>query len=345
MGVNQPRKTNKTATMRDVAKLAGVSQPTVSRVLNQGNTPTSVSEETRSKVLAAVKTLSYRPNVTARGLRTQKTQMIAVLIADISNSFYHGIVRAIQDAVRDYDYDVMIANSDHLYENEKLFCEAVTRRPVDGIVMVPQHLTDDDLDDVIVRTNSPVVVLGQHIEHPYVDVIYAEDGTAVRNATRWLIDERGHRQLGLIRVPDDLPPASRRFNGFMKAITESGLQLLPEHVIMGDFTLESGRSAAYQLLACQTLPTALVAMNDLMAIGAMLTLQQAGVRVPEDIAIIGYDDIPEAKIVRPALTTIAHNASDIGTKLANCLLERMNNLDLPGRRIESSTQLIHRGSA
>src|SRR5687768_3023436 len=113
------------ATMRDVARLAGVSQPTVSRVLNHADTTISISHETRTKVLAAIDELSYRPNVLARSLRTQRTQMIAVLIADITNSFYPQIARAIQDEARQYNYDVLIANSDHLYENERHFCEAI----------------------------------------------------------------------------------------------------------------------------------------------------------------------------------------------------------------------------
>src|SRR5512133_3040036 len=122
---------NRPPTMHDVAKLAGVSQPTVSRVLNQTETTIPVSEETQKKVWAAVKALDYRPNMTARSLRTQRTQMISLMIADISNGSYHPIARTVQDVARTYDYDVLIASSDHSYENEKHFCEAVMRRPVD----------------------------------------------------------------------------------------------------------------------------------------------------------------------------------------------------------------------
>lgn len=330
--------------MRDVAKLARVSQPTVSRVLNQTGTSISISEETRDRVLAAIKELNYRPNVLARGLRTQKTQMIAVLIADISNSFYHPIVRGVQDVANENGYDVMIANSDHIYANEKHFCDAVTRRPVDGVIMVPQHLTDDDLDDFITTTHTPVVVLGQHVQHPLIDVIYAQDGNAIYNATLWLINEKGHRQLGLIGVPENLPPAPRRMRAFKQAATDSGLQVQPEHIILGDFTLEGGRRAAQQLLTCNQLPTALVVLNDLMAIGVMLELQKAGVRIPDDIAIVGYDDIPEASIVQPTLTTIAHDSHDIGYKLATCLFDRIENPELPGRRLESLTRLMKRES-
>lgn len=338
------RKPQKPATMRDVARLAGVSQPTVSRVLNASDTAISISEETRSKVLAAVEELNYHPNMLARGLRTQQTQMLAVMIADISNSFYHPIVRAIQDVAREHQYDVMIANSDHIYDNEKYFCEAVTRRPVDGVIMVPIHLTIDDLDTFITRTNTPLAVLGQHIEHPHIDVVFADDEKALYDVTRWLIDEKGHRQIGYIGVPDNLPPGPRRFQGFARALDEARLSLRPDHHIISDFTVDGGRHAAQQLLQSSQLPSAVIVLNDLMAIGVVLALQEAGLRVPEEIAVVGFDDIPEARIVRPALTTIAQDSVDIGHKLARCLFERLENPDLPTRRLESPMKLIVRDS-
>lgn len=335
----------KPATMRDVARLAGVSQPTVSRVLNESNTTISISEETRLKVLAAVRELDYHPNVLARGLRTHKTQMIAVMIADISNNYYHRIVRAIQDVAGQYDYDVMITNSDHIYENEIHFCEAVSRRPVDGVIMVPIHLTEKDIDNFITRSNTPVTVLGQHINHPQVDVIFGDDEAAIYEATRWLITERGHRRFGFIGVPDNLPPGPRRFRGFKRALEDSHLTIAPEHILIGDFTQEGGRQVVEALLQLGEMPSVLVALNDLMAIGAMLRLQEAGFRVPEDVAILGFDDIAEASIVRPALTTIAQASYDIGRKLATCLFERIDNPDLPARRLESPITLVKRGSA
>lgn len=338
-------KIHKPATMRDVAELAGVSQPTVSRVLNKKDTTISISEETRAKVLAAVEELNYRPNVLARSLRTQKTQMIAVMIADIANSFYHHIVRSIQDVSTSNGYDVMIANTDHLHSNEVHFCEAVTRRPVDGIIMVPIHLTSDDLDEFMARTNTPVVVLGQQIDHPHIDVVYCEDEDVLYDTTRWLVTDHGHHQFGFIGVPDDMPPGPRRRRGFLQALTDCGLSIRPEHIVTGDFTIEGGHRAARQLLQADQLPSMLVALNDLMAIGAILTLQEAGYRVPEDIAVLGFDDIPEASIVRPQLTTIAQDPADMGRKLASCLFERLENPSLPTRRLESKLTLIKRDSA
>ena len=330
--------------MRDVARLAGVSQPTVSRVLN-GDSTAPISDETRERVLTAVETLNYRPNILARSLRTQQTQMIALLIADISNSFYHPIARAVQDVAREHNFDVLLANSDHLYENELHFLEAVSRRPVDGVIMAPYHLTPDDLTRFMTQTNTPITVLGQHVSHPGVDMVHANDERAVYETTRWLIDKRGHTRLEFVGVPATLPPGPRRFHGFRRALQESGLTLRPEDFVESDFTLAGGKQAAHQLVQSGDPPTVVIAINDLMAIGLILELQAAGYRVPEDVAVVGYDNIPEATIVRPALTTIAQDPRDMGQKLASALFDRIANPDLPRRNYESSYQLIIRNSA
>jgi LacI family transcriptional regulator len=337
----------KQPTMYDVARLAGVSQPTVSRILSHHDTNIPVSDETRQKVLAAVEQLGYRPNTIARSLRTQRTQTIAVLIADISNGFYHPIARTIQDIAREYDYEVFVSNSDHLYKNEKLFCEAVLRRSVDGVIMVPIHLTYDDLDQFVSQAHIPMAILGGHIDHPAIDMVYVNDEKATYEGTRWMIQERGYTSIGFVGVPDTLPPGPRRFRGFRRALDEAGIALDPRFVQRdGDFTLEGGAKAARKLLQIGELPSALFVLNDLMAIGLILGLQEAGVRVPDDIAVMGFDDIPEARIVRPALTTIAQNPRDIGEKLIHTIFERIENPGITTKRVyESSYHLVERDSA
>lgn len=336
----------KLPTMYDVAKLAGVSQPTVSRVLNQNDTSVPISDETRQRVLAAVEQLGYRPNVVARSLRTQRTQTVALLIADLSNGFYQQLARAVQDVARQYDYEVLISNSDHLYENEKHFCEIVLRRGVDGVIMAPQHLTISELDHFFSQTQIPFVALGKHIDHPNIDVVYVDDERAIYEATIWLINKGKHQKVGFIGVPASLPPGLGRLHGFTRAMADSGLTIDLRFMHEGDFTLEGGKKAAEALIAGRELPTALVVVNDLMAIGAILTLQEAGYRVPEDVAVLGFDDIPEATIVRPALTTIAQHPREIGQRLAQALFSRIQNGEIATRRlIESSYKLIVRDSA
>ncbi len=346
MSTKKTKGTPRPPTMRDVARLAGVSQPTVSRVLNKTNTSIPVSQDTYQRVMAAVKELGYRPNMTARSLRTQRTQMIAVMIADITNAFYHSIVRVIQAIARQHDYDVLISSSDHRYENERHFCEAVLRRPVDGIIMVPIHLTFKDLDRLLTLSGAPIVALGEHTRHPQVDVVHMDDRQATYDAVRWLADTRGYQRFGCIAVPESLPPGPRRLQGFNQALTDAGLAFEPHRVLWGDFTIESGREAAQQLMAQGELPDVLFAFNDLMAIGAILTFLDAGLRVPDDVAVMGFDDIWEATIIRPRLTTIAQKPEDIGRKLATALFERIDGeVEGPRRFFTSPYDIIPRESA
>jgi DNA-binding LacI/PurR family transcriptional regulator len=332
--------------MHDVARLAGVSQPTVSRVLNQTETTIPVSEETQKKVWAAVKELDYRPNMIARSLRTQRTQMISLMIADISNGFYHPIARTVQDVARAHDYDVLIANSDHLYENEKHFCEAVMRRPVDGIIMVPEHLTYEDIDNLISVTNTPITVLGQHVNHPLVDVVYADDEKGTYDAIKWLISERGYETIGYLGVTPDFPPGIRRWKGFKQALDEAGMAIDPDFVMEGDFTMDSARYAVQSLLEKKKLPSVIFAINDLMAIGLISALQDAGLSVPHDVAVMGFDNIREATIITPKLTTVAQHTREIGQKLAETLFERIEGrAPHNGRKIEISLTLKPRESA
>ena len=284
--------------------------------------------------------------MTARSLRTQRTQMIALMIADISNGFYHPIARTIQDVARTHDYDVLIANSDHLYENEKHFCEVVMRRPVDGVIMAPQQLTYEDIDNLITVTNTPIAILGQHVNHPSTDVVYADDEKGMYDAVKWLVLERGYGTIGYLGVPPTFAPGVRRWRGFQRALDEVGMMIEPDFMMEGDFTVDSGRYAVQSLLDKRKLPAVIFAVNDLMAIGAISALQAAGLSVPDDVAVMGFDNIRETTLITPKLTTVAQYPRDIGQKLAEVLFERIEGLapDV-GRRIEIPLTLIPRESA
>ncbi len=333
-------------TMRDVARVANVSQSTVSRVLNRSVSPIPIGEETRRRVLATVEQLGYRPNAYARSLRGQKTRMIAMMIADISNSFYHPMVRAVQDVARQHDYDVMIANSDHMRESEERFFDAIMRRPVDGIIIVPYHLMEEELDRLIERTGVAVACLGQHIVHPRIDVVFGNDGEAAYEAARWLIEQRGHQRIGFIGVNMAFSAGARRYQNFRRAMDEAGLSVPDEYMVQGDWSFESGQAAMRTLLTVPTPPTAVFACNDHMAIGAMMMAQEMGRRVPEEVAIVGFDNIPAGSWVRPRLTTVAQYPREIGLRLAEALFERIDGgYTGPGRRFEILCRLIVRESA
>src|SRR5512138_1865868 len=224
----EPTKFNKhgqPVTMRDVARAANVSQSTVSRVLGSSPSKVPISEETRQKVLAVIEKLGYHPNQYARSLRGRKVHMIGMVIADIGNPFYHPMVRAVQDVAFQHHYDVMIANSDHTREKELLFCESIIRRPVDGVVIIPYHLNDEDLDDLIARTGVVISAVGNHIQHPDIDVTFADDQKASYEAVKWLIEKRGHRRIAMICANHEFPVIVRRFGAFCQAMKDAGLSI------------------------------------------------------------------------------------------------------------------------
>lgn len=333
-------------TMRDVARQANVSQSTVSRVLSGAADPIPIGEETRERVLLAVKKLGYHPNLYAGSLRGKKTRMLAMLIADISNPFYHPMVRALQDVANAHRYDVMIANSDHMAGNERQFVESVLRRPVDGIIAVPYHLTDDDFDQLMERTGVKIAAVGQHVHHPMIDVAFGDDMAAVRNAVMWLNTERGHKRIGFIGTPDITGAGSRRRAAYEQALQNAGIALLPAYEQFGDWSVESGSAAMGRLLDLPLPPTAVMIVNDLMALGALDAVQRRGLAVPDDVAIIGFDDIPAATWVRPQITTIAQYPGQMGQVLAQALFERLEgDYDGPGRRYEVPCRFVERTSA
>jgi LacI family transcriptional regulator len=333
-------------TMRDVARAANVSQSTVSRVLSHSPSRVPISEDTTQKVLAAIKDLGYHPNQYARSLRGQKNYMIGIMVADISNPFYHPMVRAVQDVAFQHRYDVMIANSDHTREKELLFCESILRRPVDGIIIIPYHLTDEDLDNLMARTGVAIGVVGNHIQHPNVDVAFGDDTKASYDAIRWLIEQRGHRRIAMICASHKFPVIIRRYGAFRRAMEEAHLPVPEEYVADGDWSVESGRCAIRALLQLPVPPTAVFAANDVMAIGALEAAQEMACRVPEDLAIVGFDDIPDAQWVRPKLTTIAQFPGEMGQKLAGALFERIEGGDGHPRQVfEIPCRFIERESA
>lgn len=296
--------------------------------------------------MSAIQELGYHPNQYARMLRGQKTHMIGIMIADIGNSYFHPLVRAVQDIAFAHRYDVMIANSDHTREKELLFCESIVRRPVDGIIMTPYYLTDDDLDKLITRTGAAIAVTGNHIHHPQVDVVYGDDARASYKAVRWLIERRGHQRIAMVCANLEYPVTVRRHGAFQQAMAEARLAVPAEYVVAGDWSVESGQRAIRALLSLPVPPTAVFAANDTLAIGALQTAEEMGCRVPQDLAIIGFDDIPEAQWVRPKLTTIAHYPAEMGRQLATAVFERIEHgIGVPRKAFEISCQFVERESA
>lgn len=333
-------------TMRDVGRAAGVSQSTVSRVLTPSSNGLQINAETRRRVLAKVKELGYHPNLDARSLRGKRSHMLAMMVADITSPFYHPLVRAVQDVAAQHRYDVMIANTDHTREKEELFFESVLRRPVDGAIVVPYHLSADDLDNLMARTGVTIGTVGRHIDHPRIDMSFSDDARASYDLVAWLIRERGHRRIAMICADLTFPVTVGRVDAYNRALADAGLSAPPEYIVPGDWTFETGERAMRELMALPEPPSAVFAASDTIAIGALEAAESMNLRIPEDVAIVGFDDIPEAQWVRPRLTTVAQDPSEMGRQLATAVFERLeSNHELERQVFKVPCRFIERETA
>jgi DNA-binding LacI/PurR family transcriptional regulator len=212
--------------------------------------------------------------------------------------------------------------------------------------MIPYHLTDDELHHLKARTGMAISAIGNHIQHPEIDVSYADDTQASYDAVRWLIEQRGHKRIAMICASHKFPVIIRRYGAFRRAMEDAGLDVPADYIVEGDWSVEFGRCAIKSLLKLPEPPTAVFAAADTIAIGALEAAEELNYRVPEDIAILGFDDVPAASWVRPRLTTVAQNPAEMGSILAKALFERIQGeYDGPARRYEIQLRFIERESA
>lgn len=316
-----------TTSIKDVSRTAGVSISTVSHVLNGTR---YVSPALRARVQDAIQRLDYRHNGLARSLRTRQSYTIGLIIPDVSNPYYPQLARGVQDAADEAGYSVFLCNSDRRPENEVRLLAALEGRRVDGVILDAGG-PNEGLLATLHSTAVPVVLAGSRVDDPAFDVVtVASNGSY--DAVRHLL-ARGHRRIGLIAGPRVAPAPLEsggetgvrlaKASGYLQALAEAGIAPDLRLIVEGDYTRESGLTAMRRLLTLHAPPTAVFAGNDLMAIGALSAARTAGRRVPEDVAIVGYDDIPEAAVTLPALTTIAVPKYDIGRAAAALLLERV----------------------
>ncbi len=305
----------------------------------------SVPEETRARVLAAMHELGYVPNRAARSLRKSKTLTIASIIPDIANPFYPAFVRGIQDVADAEGYDLMMYNSDGAADKERKYLRSMEQGRADGIVGVFFHAGARDLA-VLLEQGIPVVRL-EAMRKPAgelaLDNIFVDSVTAARDAVHFLI-ERGYRRVAMLgNTPG---PGEARQQGYRQALHAAKLPLNEDYIIPCDFTEAGGYQGMQRLLALPVQPDAVFAANDLMAVGALAAVHAAGRRIPADIAVMGFDDIPLARQLNPPLTTVCQFQTQLGCRAAELLLERLTGRYTgPGRSEEMPYEIVVRGSA
>lgn len=314
-------------TVSEVARHAGVSVASVSRVLNG----LAATEQTRTKVLAAVDELGYRPNAHARSLKVRRSQQLAFAVADVGNPVYVEMMRAVEDEARARGYRLLVSSTAH--PNDMLgLIDSLEQGYADGLVISPVRV-NDELVTALRRASYPVVVVGTVPADVDIDNVRADSAAGVGLALSHLA-EQGCRRVAFVNGPRDTVPGEARAHAFENHARALGLDLDPAlRVEAGDFTLAEGHKAASALLD-RTTPDAVLGANDLLAIATMHLLAERGLRVPHDVAVIGMDDTELADVTSPSLTSVDLAARDRGGAAARLILDR---LEEPGRAAQRVT--------
>ncbi|MEW6227668.1 MAG: LacI family DNA-binding transcriptional regulator [Bacillota bacterium] len=298
-------------TIHDIADVCGVSIATVSRVMNNS---TFVREETRQRVLEAISRLGYTANETARSLRTQKRSLLGVIMSDITNPFFGNVLKGIDEAARERGYTLLFVNVDGSFDLELEYLSSMKERCATIILVTADFRAEHSLE--IQRSRVPVVIASGRVSDPNVPCVGVDNAAAAFDMTRHLL-ELGHQRIALITGPSrDVLASEERVKGFRLALQGARVVIQQEYIQEGDFSVESGRQGMEALLSVRPRPTAVFCLNDEMAVGALQAIKSAGLDVPGDIAVAGFDGIPMAAVVDPPLTTIAQPRFEIGYQSA-----------------------------
>ncbi len=330
------------ATLRDVAQRAGVHPATASRALNPG-TRSLVSEATAARVLEVARAVGYTPNPMARGLKTNRSSTVGVLIPDLTNPLFPPIVRGIEDTVQADGYTAVIANSDNDRDKERLHFENMRSRQVDGFIMATAERDHPLIEDAI-AADVPIVLLNRTVESQKAFAVVGNDRAGAAIAVNHLAD-LGHTRIAHLVGPSRFSTAVARHEGFREAMTARGLTADPDLVIFGEaFTEEEGLRLFNSLLAKTDDFTAIFSGNDLLALGCYDGLKDHSMSCPGDISIVGYNDIPFLDKLNPPLTSIRLPHYELGVEAGRLLLERINDPVAHARTILLEPELIVRGS-
>jgi LacI family transcriptional regulator len=308
-------------TMKDVARMAGVTQPTVSHVING---TASISKEVSEKVLEAIKKLNYRPNELARGLKTNTSKTIGIVTPDITNSYYACIAKEIEILLVKRGYIAFLSNTDYNRASEQNVVDKLLRYNVDGILILCEFLNREPLK-YLESYGIPAVFLDDGPEERDGCMISTDNEKGGYLAARHLI-ERGHRRIAYLGEKMSLYSLRMRYEGYRKALTESGIPTEEDLMILDNDTVYNfGKGIKYSEIILAKKPDAVFASTDMIAIGFMRACASAGIKIPDDIAIVGYDNIPLAALTMPSLSTITQSVEDIAANAVEQLFLQINN--------------------
>lgn len=331
-------------TLKQIAEALGISAMTVSRAINNRD---NVDEKTRKKVLDKAQSMGYTPNHVAKSLVSSKTYTIGVVIPEITHAFFPEVVRGIEEVTNKSDYQLFLTNANEQFEREKNAIKTLRSKRVDGILISSSQTVDDySFYEDMIKSGSRIVFFDRCIENIGASCVSVNDRTSSKQITEHLIKQHGYTKIGHLSGPQKVSIGQERFEGYLDALRENNLPVEDKWIIEGGFQEESGYKAMQKLLGLpqDEYPEAVVMVNDPSAIGAIDAIKEAGLSIPEDIAIVGFTDDIRAPLLDTPLTTVHQPAYAVGKKAAEKLIQTIENEDEPAENIEVLTTLKIRQS-
>ncbi len=330
----------KRITMRDVAEQAGVSKATVSHVINETR---FVEDATKKRVQEAIRLLGYRPNVAARSLTTQRTRVIGLIVSDVTNTFFGEIMLGVENVLIANGYSLMVCNTSEVLEREEYYIDILLRQGVDGIIAAATSQNWDVLNEAA-KLNIPIVMLDRTFDNAISPYVGVNNKYGAYLGTNHLI-ERGHREIGILSGFQRLSTMRERLAGFQMALAEAHLPSHERWSVASQLSIEDGQGAMRELMTQDERPQAVFVCNNLLSLGALMGLQELGMRCPEDVAIVGFDDHPWAQVSNPPLTVVRQPTYRIGETAARKVLQALNGDadDIPSAQFDC--ELVERQSS
>jgi LacI family transcriptional regulator len=304
--------------IKDVAKRAGVAPITVSRCINNSG---YCSVETRLRIEEAVNELGFVPNRLASGLRSKRTNTLALVVTDITNPFFTLMARGVEDIASQAGYTVIFCNTDESVSKEKMYLQMLLEKRVDGLLLVPAQNGNEPIS-LFNKHETPIVILDRRVPDLKADVVRCDSEGGAYELTRLLLS-LGHREIAILNGPQGVSTADDRLIGYRRALVEAGVPADQSREFYGAFNQESGAEMTRRALSAVKKPTALFATNNFITFGALRTLEELSFHVPDDIALVGFDDLPSALVTFPFLTVAAQPAYEMGRKAMEVLLNKL----------------------
>jgi DNA-binding LacI/PurR family transcriptional regulator len=336
----------KLPTQSDVAHMAGVSRTTVSYVLNdRAGGPIQVTEETRRRILKAARDIGYEPNAAARSLRMSITRNIGITLPDLNNPHMQAILSGASHEAQSQGYNLLLVSTEMQPEYEKASIRELLRRRIDGLILLPTfvNILEEEFK-LLASRNSPIVVAGNYYErYPNLDTIVPGHDEGAALMMDYLIN-LGHRRIGLIYGVSRKPLGTERLENYLDALQGAGVSPDPNLIVETGISYQDGYKAGLQLLSVKPRPSAILAINDLLAVGAMHAAYEYHLRIPEDISIAGFDDNDYSTYLNPPLTSINVDARKIGKECVRLVIKRIENPTRPHEQVRIPFQLMERAS-